>query len=98
MASSRTRYKVFVHLLNDAQQVVAQHDAEPANDLRPTNDWHSGEYIGDLHRVYVANVPAGNYRIEVGMYNPDTGERVPVVVAQMEQPERRVILTTVHLP
>ncbi len=96
--STTTRYKVFVHVLDAAEHVVAQHDAEPANSLRPTSEWQNGEYISDLHRINLNGVPAGEYRVEVGMYDAASGERLPLFARGAQQSDRRLILTTVRVP
>jgi mannosyltransferase len=67
------RWKVFTHLLNSASVVVAQRDAEPADNLRPTTTWNPGERIEDNYGIVVPNdLPAGSYTLEIGMY---AGER-----------------------
>src|SRR5437870_482292 len=67
------RWKVFTHLLDGASLVVAQRDAEPADNLRPTTSWKPGERIEDNYGITVPpNLPAGSYTLEIGMY---AGER-----------------------
>ena len=74
-----TRYKVFVHLLNANNQVVAQRDGEPVSDTRITTTWRAGENIADNYGVMIEpGTPPGEYRIEIGMYRADTGERLQV--------------------
>jgi hypothetical protein len=72
-------YKVFVHLY-DAQSgaLVAQHDTAPRGWTYPTNWWESGEVVSDEIALSLEGVPAGVYRIGVGVYDPDTLERLPV--------------------
>jgi hypothetical protein len=66
-------WKVFTHLLNSQPEVVAQRDAEPADNLRPTTGWQVGERIVDNYGIMVPeDLPAGSYTLEVGMY---AGER-----------------------
>jgi len=73
------RYKVFVHLLDAQGSVIAQRDAEPMADLAPTTTWKIGETIVDLHGIMLpANVQPQSLRIAVGLYNPDTNERLQV--------------------
>ncbi len=70
-------YTVFVQLLDERDQVVAQRDAPPGD--RPTSEWQPGEEIIDKHGVLVPHGTApGDYRLILGMYNPATGERLPV--------------------
>lgn len=67
------RWKVFTHLLDGASSVVAQRDAEPADNLRPTTTWQAGEHVEDKYGIVVPpNLPAGSYTLEIGMY---AGER-----------------------
>jgi hypothetical protein len=60
-------------LLDGASLVVAQRDAEPSDNLRPTTSWRRGERIEDNYGILVpADLPAGSYTLEIGMYS---GER-----------------------
>ena len=72
-------YVVFVHLLDAAEQVRGQVDAPPAGGRAPTRSWLPGEVIRDERTFAVAlDAPPGPYRFEVGLYRPDTGQRVPL--------------------
>jgi mannosyltransferase len=63
------RWKVFTHLLDARPTVVAQRDAEPADNLRPTTTWQSGERIEDNYGIVVPeDLAAGAYTLEIGMY------------------------------
>jgi hypothetical protein len=67
------RWKVFTHLLDGGSMVVAQRDAEPLDNLRPTTSWQRGERLEDHHGIAIpSNLPAGSYTLEIGMYE---GER-----------------------
>jgi len=71
------RYKVFVQLLDANHRVVAQRDAEPVSNLRPTTTWRAGESIADNYGLLIApGIPSGEYRIEIGMYRADSGARL----------------------
>ena len=73
------RYKVFLHLLDGEGQLVAQHDGEPAGGARPTDAWQAGEAVLDRHGLWLpAELPAGDYRLLLGLYLPDSGRRLPV--------------------
>jgi hypothetical protein len=66
------RWKVFTHLLDSSSLVVAQRDAEPADNLRPTTSWKQGEQIEDNYGIAIpATLPAGSYTLEIGMYAGD---------------------------
>jgi hypothetical protein len=70
-------YKVFVHLYDEAGNILAQRDRMPGLGARPTSGWQAGEVIADRLTVPVgAEVPAGRYRLAVGLYDGETGERL----------------------
>jgi hypothetical protein len=78
-APASADYRIFVHLLDDQGQVVAQTDSGPVGDSRPTSGWREGEVVVDRHGVLLpAGLVAGEYTVQVGMYLPETGERLPV--------------------
>jgi mannosyltransferase len=73
------RYKVFVHLYAPDGTLVAQHDDEPSGDLAPTTTWTPGETVHDNHGLLLpGDLVPGEYEIAVGIYQPDSGERLPV--------------------
>ncbi len=73
-------YTVFVHLLGPDGAILAQGDAPPLDGFYPTSFWDPGERVIDQHLVPVEDViiPEGA-RIALGMYLPQTGERLPAV-------------------
>lgn len=71
-------YAVFTHVLAADGRLVGQHDGPPAAGARPTAGWVPGEIIADPHTMTFREPYAGAARVEVGMYDPDTMERVPV--------------------
>jgi hypothetical protein len=74
-----TSYTVFVQLIDADGQVIAQADAVPAANTRPTNNWRTGEYIVDIqHLTFNEAAQPGTARLLVGLYEPATGERVPL--------------------
>lgn len=90
-------YKVFVHVLDGAQKVVAQRDQQPVDGKRPTSSWFAGDVILDPYTLTLpADLAPGAYPIEVGMYNPTDGKRLPVSLDGKEAGDR-VILTTLEV-
>ncbi len=78
----QTDYTVFVHLLNGAEQVVTQRDQPPAEGRRPTSSWFPGDVVADDYLLVIPDGTAsGEYPIEVGMYNPSDGRRLPIAGA-----------------
>lgn len=91
------RFKVFVHLVNEAGQIAAQSDAIPAGGEAPTESWLPREVVVDRHSLRLPG--AGRYRLLVGMYDPISGQRLPAQdVAQGSLPENAVPLEEVVLP
>jgi hypothetical protein len=71
-------YQVFVHMLGDTPEAVAQGDGPPLTGDYPTSMWATGETIADLHVVPLpGDLPAGEYRLLVGMYDLETLKRLP---------------------
>ncbi len=64
------RYKLFVHLLDAGNQIVGQIDAELP--LKQPGEQAAGNYGVPVHPA----TPPGEYRVEVGLYDPETGERL----------------------
>jgi hypothetical protein len=94
---SSTEYVVFSHLLASDGHLLAQHDSPPANGSRSTTSWIKGEFITDEHEMTFNETGyAGQARIEIGLYDPATGERLPLsdgtdhmilpVVVEIRQP------------
>ena len=70
-------YKVFTHLVGSQGTLLAQHDSFPASGAAPTAEWMSGEVIVDDHTLSLpTDAAGGEYELFVGMYSPDTGERL----------------------
>ncbi|MGQ0603170.1 MAG: hypothetical protein ACT4QE_15920 [Anaerolineales bacterium] len=72
------QYKIFVHLIRDGQ-ILSQHDGQPVADLRPTTSWLPGEIIHDQIALQIpVDLPPGEYRLRIGLYDYATGARLPV--------------------
>jgi len=77
LRSMSTDYKVFVHLFDPATEaIVAQDDAGPLRNTYPTRWWAEGEVVSDAIPLSLADVPAGQYRLAVGAYEPPIGPRL----------------------
>lgn len=76
-ATPQRRYKVFLQLLDARDQVIAQRDAEPAGEGRPTDTWAPGEIVSDNHGLLIPpGTPPGSYRRILGLYDSETLERL----------------------
>jgi hypothetical protein len=67
-------FKVFVHLAGE--QVTLQGDDFPACGTAQMPRWKVGQIVADRHLVHLPeDTPRGNYQLEVGIYEPETGLR-----------------------
>jgi mannosyltransferase len=97
-ASADRRYTVFVHLIDEEEYLWGQRDAEPAAGARPTDGWRAGETIADrVGLPILAGTPPGRYRLEIGMYRPDDGERLPIADAQGRALGDRVLVGPIEV-
>jgi mannosyltransferase len=72
------RYKVFIHLVDDAATIVGQTDTEPHTGFRPTTTWLPGEMLVNRYGIALPpDLPPGTYTLYVGMYG-FSGERLRV--------------------
>ncbi|MEM7347770.1 MAG: hypothetical protein AAF485_26350, partial [Chloroflexota bacterium] len=76
-------YTVFVQILGPQGTVVGQHDSIPAGYLE-TNQWLPQEIVTDRHQIDFPTEELGEYRLIVGMYQPETGERLPITQTGQE--------------
>jgi hypothetical protein len=92
-------YVAFVHLLDENGQVVASHDGPPVDGRYTTRAWLPGDVVPDVHHVVLdPDIPPATYRLQAGLYQWPSLERLPVWDRQgIEQPDRVVILQTVEL-
>jgi len=71
-------YTVFVHLVDDEEQLVATGDGPPLEGGFPTRLWHPGDSLADEHVVLLPpDLPPAVYTVQVGWYDPITGTRLP---------------------
>jgi hypothetical protein len=72
-------YNLFLQLLAGDGTLAAQHDSPPNGGYSPTSTWLPGEEVTDRQGVALpADLPAGIYQLITGMYDPNSGRRLPV--------------------
>ena len=72
-------YSVFVHLVRPAVHTWGQDDRLNPGDV-PARRWPADRYVRDVHRLRaLPGTPPGEFQIEVGLYEPDTGRRLFVL-------------------
>ncbi len=93
-------YVVFSHILDSTGQLVASHDSIPDNGRFPTHSWLPGETIVDSHLIQLpADLPAGEYQVRVGLYIPETGERLAITAGdEAVSAQDSFLLTSVSIP
>lgn len=96
------RWKVFVQVLDGANHLVGQRDAEPGGGDALTTLWEAGEVVVDNHGVFIEpGTPPGSYRLIAGLYDVETGQRARVdggPAAFVELGEVEVMLPEMPLP
>jgi hypothetical protein len=91
-----THYLVFVHLVDPQDgTIVSQLDRIPVDWLRPTTGWRRGEVVIDQYLLPIpSDLPRGSYQLYVGMYEPETWLRPPIIYQGERQPADQLLLTT----
>ncbi len=72
-------YTLFIHVLDAAGRLVAQHDGVPVGGFLPTSAWRPALAVHD--RIVLplpAHLPRGEYHIITGFYDPATLTRLPM--------------------
>jgi len=99
-ARLRQDYTVFVHIINEAGEIVAQQDIMPGNGRYRTSLWFIDETIQDQHQIPLpADLPPGSYRIGLGLYHWATGERLAAFTenGQEVQDGRLILPIDLHI-
>ncbi|MEW5961641.1 MAG: hypothetical protein AB1801_28320, partial [Chloroflexota bacterium] len=91
-------YTVFTQLIGPDGQVWAQWDNPPQAGRYPTTAWTAPDRVVDRYTLTLRpGAPPGKYRLLVGMYDPVTGQRLPVTVNGRPQPDQALELTQLSL-
>jgi len=75
-------YHVFVHLICADSKLMAQDDSVPGRGWFPSAIWAAGDVMRDEHQLELPpDTPAGACTLSAGLYNFDTGDRLPATDA-----------------
>jgi len=86
-------YTVFTHLLDQDNHIWGQRDSLPAGGTLPTSCWVKDEIIVDEYDIPVQPAaPPGEYLIEIGIYQLETGQRLPIIGQEGQIVDDRVLL------
>jgi hypothetical protein len=87
-------YTVFTHLIDKEGKIWGQKDNPPVGGFYPTSRWEKGEVVRDQYDIAISpEVLPGEYRLEVGMYLAETGERLQARAEEGPLPENRILLS-----
>jgi len=93
LAEMDESYTVFTHLLDKDNRIWGQRDNTPKGGTLPTSCWVKGEIIADEYDIPIQpDAPPGQYVIEIGMYQLDTGQRLPIIGLEGQVIDDRVLL------
>jgi hypothetical protein len=93
LAGMETNYKVFTHLLGGDGRIWGQKDDFPGRGTLPTIGWVEGEVIADEYEITVdPQTPAGDYQLQIGMYDPASGARLPILDEKEKVQSDRILL------
>lgn len=81
LATTSTSYTVFTHLIGpptpDGSTQWAGHDHPPQNGRVSTSTWETGTLLRDTFTIEIPeDAPSGEYKVTIGMYDPQTGTRL----------------------
>ncbi len=93
LAQPEKNYVVFVHLLDEDEEIVAQVDWVPVEGTRPTRGWRANEVLTDTYLLTLPDqADMSEYHIAVGFFDPDTEVRLPVFVQDERQANDQLVL------
>jgi hypothetical protein len=93
LAEMDENYTVFTHLIDEKGDVWGQKDNQPVDGFYPTGGWTAGEIVRDQYDLTISLETSPDlYRIAVGMYRAETGERLSAEQDGILLPDDRIIL------
>ncbi|HEY1410290.1 MAG TPA: glycosyltransferase family 39 protein [Promineifilum sp.] len=89
---------VFIHV-NGPEGTIGQYDGPISGGLWPGNLWQTGLTIGESHTIPLSRPfdPARDL-VQVGLYWPETGQRLPLVGSTGQPPDDRLIILPEAVP
>lgn len=91
-------YVVFLHLVGEDGERVAQDDKEPMQALYPPAFWPPQEVVRDRHRLSLPeSAQPGLYRLDLGLYEADTQEHLSILGPKGEAVGDKIILDFLRL-
>jgi 4-amino-4-deoxy-L-arabinose transferase-like glycosyltransferase len=79
LGAPQADYTLFAHVFDATGRRVGQVDVPPGGERAPSSGWERGHYISLVQRIPLdPALPAGEYRVAIGLYHPATFERLPL--------------------
>ena len=78
LADALPDYSLSLQAVNDAGEVVAQVDNPILGNGRSSSEWTTNRLVNGSESISIGDLPEGNYNIQLILYNPETGARLPV--------------------
>ena len=83
----------FVHLGDPTEPPAVQADGPALGGDYPPRLWEADEVFDDRYVLQLpADISPGRYPVHVGLYDPQTGERVPLSIAGIRQPSDALLV------
>ena len=68
----------YIHLHDPLGERIAQFDGPPLAGLKPTSEWQPRALYIDRRQITLpTGLPSGDYLLRIGLYDRDSGERLP---------------------
>jgi hypothetical protein len=90
--------KFFLHLYDAGGELAVQVDVVPRGWTYPTSWWEAGEVVSDEINLPLNEVAPGRYRLAVGVYHSETGDRLSVSSETLPVRSDALILQEVTIP
>jgi 4-amino-4-deoxy-L-arabinose transferase-like glycosyltransferase len=91
-------YTLFVHLRNEQNQTPVQVDLMPWHGLFPPERWPPGQVVSErITMPLPETLPAGAYRLVLGLYNPQSGARFAAIEDGTRLPNDELVIGRVEV-
>lgn len=90
---------ILIHIVDAQGNVVAQADGAPLGGILASTLWREGDQWADTHIVALPpEIEPGKYTLRVGMYDWQSGERLPITESgDFSTPDNTIDLTTITI-
>jgi hypothetical protein len=90
-------YALFVHVLDQTGNVVAQRDTMLRQDEYPSSRWRPDEVVVERADLPLPALAPGTYTLKLGVYRMDSGERLPLAYPEPGSDSSEFVLTTIEV-